>query len=238
MKTPHALSAVLLLSCAAQPGGAGQGVPSDRLTIDVFPGPHCTIHWDGRPGRTYFVQASPDLSAWIYDTGIHHGSAGETFHRSLEDSSSLGGLENGPRLFCRLRFRDIPVSDPGAADFDLDGLSNAAEIAASPQTDPLDGDTDGDGTPDGQDSAPADPLVGGDPAMAGDDDGDGISNCGEILLGTSPTLADTDADGVPDNLDAFPLDSSRSGAPAPDPADSTGPVITLESPANAVPVSP
>lgn len=145
---------------------------------------------------------------------------------------------DGPSLFLRLRFTDIPTADPEDADFDLDGLSTMAELATH-GTDPLETDTDHDGIPDGAEIAEnTDPLdaSNGTPESTKDTDGDGIRDALEILRGTSPLLADSDGDGVPDGDDHFPLDPTRHTTTSPNPSDTTAPALTLDSPANAVPV--
>lgn len=96
------------------------------------------------------------------------------------------------------------TSDPGLADTDGDGLSDADELAA--RTDPTRRDTDGDGLPDFAElfSYKSSPWV-------VDSDGDSRGPTGsapsdpnlwdgfELLHGgTSPTLADTDGDGLTD----------------------------------------
>ena len=112
----------------------------------------------------------------------------------------------------------------GAADADLDGLSNAVEILDSHtdwnladtdndglsdyaehhgDTNPLDADTDGDGLLDGQEAA-----LGTDPCDA-DSDNDGCPDGWEVRYGfnplsaTSPHLrADPDMDGIPNGEEA------------------------------------
>ena len=79
------------------------------------------------------------------------------------------------------------------SDYDSDGLANELEIQLG--MDPTNGDTDGDGTPDGEE----------------DSDGDGLADGDEITIhGTDPMNADSDADGVPDGVEVItgtdPLD--------------------------------
>ncbi len=111
--------------------------------------------------------------------------------------------------------------NPGFADADADGLSDAAEVAAG--SDPVLADTDGGGLGDAAEDAagtdPRDPeddgwvdrdadgssdetegAQGTDPS-AGDTDGDGAYDGRESLLGTDPLLPDTDGDGLLDGTE-------------------------------------
>jgi hypothetical protein len=112
-------------------------------------------------------------------------------------------------------------------DTDLDGLVNSAEYRLG--SDPLDGDSNGDGIGD------AAALAGHD-VTCPDADGDGVLNVDEIGLGTDPLRADTDGDGSPDGVDCHPLDPARTACGVPDPGDQAPPVITIEEPPGAVPV--
>jgi hypothetical protein len=89
------------------------------------------------------------------------------------------------------------------ADDDNDGLSDVDEATFG--TDPLNGDTDGDGLLDGTE---VDAAMGSgcpDP-LDSDSDGDTLSDGTESLtLGTSPCNADSDGDGVDDATDPLPL---------------------------------
>ena len=101
------------------------------------------------------------------------------------------------------------------SDPDSDGLTTAFETAWS-HTDPDSADTDGDGTPDGQEDPDQDRLVNRteqqldlDPHApdtdrdgirdgAEDPDHDHLSNAGEQRYGTDPLDADSDNDGIDD----------------------------------------
>lgn len=110
-------------------------------------------------------------------------------------------------------------------DSDQDGLSDIEEFILY-NTSASNSDTNGDGLSD---------LMAvelGISATDNDTDGDGLTNAEELALGTSPFLNDTDGDGIGDATDPLPLDADS--VPAPDPGDSQGPVITLETPEDAV----
>jgi len=111
---------------------------------------------------------------------------------------------------------DSPA-DAGDGDSDLDGLTDAEELALG--TDPNNPDTDGDGFSDGVEvhfaklGASFNPLgfmlpdgggldPGCPPALRGvDSDCDGITDCDEQIIGTNSTLIDSDNDGVPDSIE-------------------------------------
>jgi hypothetical protein len=90
-------------------------------------------------------------------------------------------------------------------DSDADGLSDAEELLLG--SDPLNPDTDGDGYGDLLEATypgtfhihQFDP--GCPPEQRGDSDGDGLTDCEEIFVGTSPSNYDTDGDGVPDGIE-------------------------------------
>ena len=111
---------------------------------------------------------------------------------------------------------DSPA-DAGNADSDMDGLTDAEELALG--TDPNNPDTDGDGFSDGVEvhfsklGAAFNPLgfvqpdgggldPGCPPALRGvDSDCDGITDCDEQIIGSNSTLIDSDSDGVPDSIE-------------------------------------
>jgi hypothetical protein len=104
------------------------------------------------------------------------------------------GLEDGEEMF--LRFINETGGTPAVElayeqrsnatleDTDLDGLDDGFELQKA-GTDPMDTDTDGDGTSD----------AGEDP------DGDGVKNLEEQSEGTHPRAADSDGDGVDDDTE-------------------------------------
>jgi YD repeat-containing protein len=140
--------------------------------------------WWGREGRTYFIQHSEDLIQWFYVPLIESG-----------DSHVISWFfeSTAPRFFLRLKHTDIPVDDPGTADFDGDGVTNATELAL--ETDPfLKTDTDGDGlfddweTAHGLDPAVQDTNQNGTPDGSEDSDGDTLSNLDEQSVGGDPAV--------------------------------------------------
>ena len=83
---------------------------------------------------------------------------------------------------------------PAPADSDRDLLPDVYEVYRG--TDPLHGDTDGDGLTDGEEflTYMTDPLN-------GDTDGDGLTDLEEIRHRSSPLLPDTDSDGLIDGME-------------------------------------
>ena len=131
------------------------------------------------------------------------------------------------------------MGDACDADIDNDGLTNAVEASigpgeanhalcpsASADTDPLKGDTDGDGVLDGAECAlgsnPNDPnSKPAPPAPADDPDRDGLSTAFEITIGTDPNVRDTDGDGLSDGIEykyynSNPLSADTDGDGIPD----------------------
>jgi Bacterial TSP3 repeat len=92
-----------------------------------------------------------------------------------------------------------------APDSDGDGLSDAQELALG--SNPLNPDTDGDGFGDLLESRyPANFHINvpdpGCPVLSrGDRDGDGLSDCEEIFIGTAQGRYDSDRDGAPDGVE-------------------------------------
>ncbi|WP_289086079.1 cytochrome c peroxidase, partial [uncultured Sulfitobacter sp.] len=95
----------------------------------------------------------------------------------------------------------------------LDEESSPADLDDDGIPDALDDDIDNDGTPNGADAFPLDPLEQRDSDLDGigdvadlDDDGDGYPDTVEVLAGTDPLDAsshpdDLDGDGIPDDTD-------------------------------------
>ncbi len=205
---------LLLLGCLICPARALEpGVPDPHPTfeqhgIDTDSGlPIWRFDWTGTEGWTYFIQWSDDLVHWHYLPVIDSG----VVHDPIDSTTDAS------KHFLRSRFTNIPTSNPNLADFDGDGISNIDELTVY-YTDPFD-------------------PTNGNPLLAIDSDGDGLSDAAEALFGTSPLLADSDGDGYPDGVDEFPLDPTRHSLAIPDPTDTTPPTVMLDSPSNALQVS-
>lgn len=84
---------------------------------------------------------------------------------------------------------------PGVNDSDGDCLSDGLEIALG--LDPLNPDSDGDETPDGDEDSDEN----GFPDAEDDFDQDGLSNCQEAMLGINPMDRDSDGDGFHDGAE-------------------------------------
>jgi hypothetical protein len=172
------------LLTAQSPGDPSEGVRIEWDTANS----RWRVKWWGKAGRTYFIQHSVDLvRAWEWLPVVEAGN----------DAVKEGGLtvDGGDRSFWRLRYSDIPTSDPKGADFDGDGLSNLAEVQAG--ADPFDTDSDNDGLPDGWEVAHGlNPM---DDADAGSDfDDDGLTNLQEFNAGTDPRKFSSGINGAAD----------------------------------------
>jgi hypothetical protein len=139
-------------------GAAGSGVGNQNLVYESVapPGEGGNLVWSGHPGRTYFVMSSEDLQRWIYLKAIHAGTS---------STIAMPVVSDAPSLFFKLRFTDLPSTNPAGDDFDGDGVPNAEELENS--TDPFNPDTDGDGIPDGDDPEPLVPFTVGGAASSG-----------------------------------------------------------------------
>ncbi len=133
---------------------------------------------------------------------------GEAIHFLRFDLTSL------KRIFALKRFVAFNANarpQPGDVlpDSDGDGLADDHEQLLG--TDFRSPDTDGDGFSDFLENklqfSGYDPLAGHDASChlendRADSDGDGLADCEERFLGTSPALIDSDADGLPDGVEA------------------------------------
>ncbi|TKB43679.1 hypothetical protein E8M12_14505, partial [Thalassotalea mangrovi] len=137
----------------------------------------------------------------------------------LNDDTDGDGSIDGVDVF--------PLNPAEDTDTDLDGIGNNAdsdddndnvldnaEIANG--TDPLNPDTDGDGSNDDIDAFPLNPAEDTDTDLDGignnadsDDDNDNVSDSDEVAQGTDPLNPDSDGDGVNDGEDVYPLDPER-----------------------------
>ena len=183
-----------LPSLKAQNNGIEQ---SSELT--TAPTGETIFRWDGKAGRSYFIQisdATNHLAIWNWAPVIESGNDEEISYE-VDATADKG--------FFRLKYTDQPL-DSGktvdTSDFDKDGISNIDEITSYPQTDPLNADTDNDGLPDGWEV-----THGFDPTDNGsinfnngpndDPDNDGFDNLAEFLGGTDPGDPDSHPPGTP-----------------------------------------
>jgi hypothetical protein len=193
MKLPA--SAVCLLLVSGTPAAVAL---DEQMTFVPWTGGTWKSEWPGVVQRTYFYQWSHDLVTWHYAPFMAFGDGGHEFFMSSSPQ----------KLFVRLHRHDDPsvttLQQAKDADFDGDGLSNWNEVSST-FTFPLDWDTDGDLIPDGLEV-----LLGSSPLInsaAGDDDGDGMNNAEEYLVGRNPSVADPVADASTRQLDVFNLSS-------------------------------
>ncbi len=76
--------------------------------------------WWGRTGRTYFIQHTEDLILWNWVPVVESG----------DDAVKEWGLTTtADKFFLRLRYTDIPTTDPENDDFDGDTVPNLFEIS-------------------------------------------------------------------------------------------------------------
>ncbi len=146
------------------------------------------LQWWGKNGRTYFVQHSPDLKApWEWVPIVEPGN---------DTLKEWGFTTSADRFFVRLRYSDVPTSDPAGADFDVDGVPNLWELQHG--LDPLTVDSTTDADQDGLD-AWAEFWLGTDPTVS-DSDGDEVSDGTEIAQGSDPLGSSIDGLTPPSNI--------------------------------------
>ena len=192
----------LMMALALIASAAGQIVndpihPNESAQLTRGAGNSYTFSWWKITGRTYFLQQSTNLITWMYFPDVIE--PGTNAIRSY--GFTLSGTN---RFFLRLRYSDIPTTDPANADFNGDFLGNADDLQIGLA--PLELDLDGDG----------------------------VQNAAEYASGTNPFWNDTDGDGVLDGVDAFPTDPTRSTAPPLNPGDHTPPEIKIIFPASGI----
>ncbi|MCK5561270.1 MAG: hypothetical protein KAJ51_11770, partial [Thermoplasmata archaeon] len=137
----------------------------------------------------------------------------DPFDEDTDDGGATDGVEDASGL--GLDPVDNPEDDLKAMDSDYDGLMDAKEIELG--SDRFNPDTDYGGIRDGleyyfQDLYLVDLLNGSDDYKLMDDDGDGLYNIVEEMLGTDPDDSDSDNGGVDDGVEvqhnSDPLDPS------------------------------
>lgn len=161
-RLPRFLQLLLLIlvsglsNLSAQPGLQNEG-----SRIVTLPSGERVFEWYGKLGRAYFIQVSDPsdhLNKWKWSNVIERGNNQAISH---EISSTAD------KAFFRLQYTDQVAADLDIADFDGDGLTNLQEITPvtrsggstprtiggvstpnTTQTNPLNGDTDGDGLSD------------------------------------------------------------------------------------------
>ena len=213
---------------SAQNNGTDQ--PSDFVTP---PSGGKFLRWYGKLERTYFVQVSSDaepLQKWSWAPVIETGNNQDISHQVFSSA---------PRGFFRLKYTDDPIpagKTPDTTDFDRDELENYAEITGTPQTDPLNADTDGDSLPDGWEKAHG--LNGNDATDAANlFPGSNLTNQQAYNAGVqanaNATPTDKDGDDADDNEDADPDDKYVDWEPA---AEASYVVIELEKEAYGEPL--
>jgi hypothetical protein len=143
---------------------------------------------------TYYINMSPFDAADTLDTdgdGLSNGQEAILGTSPTNPDTDGDGENDG-----------VEVGDPGMPnDTDGDGSNDALE------SDDL--DIDGDGFVDESDVANANACIPNINAGACDQDGDGLSNAQEELLGTSPINPDTDGDGENDGAENIDSDGDN-----------------------------
>jgi hypothetical protein len=178
----------ILLSSVA---GFGQA-PQLPLKIVASPLNSWDVSWPSVDGRSYFFQVGDSLPLWHYASVIEFGDGGLIEWGFDATDISAWGFTSTSKFFVRLKYTDIPTTDPDLADFDGDGIANLAELNIG--TDPLAinafGDSDNDGLPDAWEIH----YWGSNLTLhsgSQDTDGDGLTNKEEFELGLNPNLQES-----------------------------------------------
>ncbi len=177
---------------------AGYHFDDGGLTIEDVKHPNDATY--ALSGPTNLVtDAKPGLDGiWgtADDIPVGNGADGQNDAVTATDWAPVYGLrdadDNGlPNWFQQLYAVVEPSGDP-----DNDDLNNLYEFWCG--TNPLEQDTDGNGTPDGEE----------------DFDSDSLNNATEQEAGTDPRLADTDDDGLADALEVrYGMDGADAASP-------------------------
>jgi gliding motility-associated-like protein len=200
------------------PAGAGE-IKANSLWVPEYP-------WTGN----YFGNIATNIiarpnSGYVFDHW--ETTLGPLDLAITEDTNSLdvSGVQTIVAVFiidnpdldgdgCTNEDEILAGTDPNNPDTDGDGINDCVEIGPDPSN-PIDTDgdgiidalesntidSDGDGIPDQQDPANDDPCIPNPNAGPCDQDGDGLTNAQEAVLGTNPTNPDTDGDGIPDGVE-------------------------------------
>ena len=192
----------LLLLAPAPPIFAQQPGGDQDSELLIVPPDDKYLCWNGRPGRTYFLQisvGSAPLVEWHWMPIIDSGTG-------VPISHEVGGT--GQRGFYRLHYTD-EACPPGVTledwDTDADGRSNLEEVEGTPKSHPLKFSTSDTGIPDGW--AVAHGLDPNDPAIGGFQFGQGgLTNVQAFEAGVQAhpdaTLTDFDGDEADNAFDA------------------------------------
>lgn len=156
--------------------------PQAKMTPSALAG-WWDMEWQSIVVRTYFIQASENLTTWDYIPVIELGD-GQPLAWQFQSSAA--------RQFFRLSYTDIPTTDPDLEDFDGDGVSSIVELKVL-DSDPLSGaawaDTDHDGIADALEIRWYGNLT--TMTATSDADGDGILDIFEAQAGADPTTDQT-----------------------------------------------
>jgi hypothetical protein len=139
--------------------------------------------------------------------GLSDSEEGRLGTDSLLDDSDSDGVGDAGDAFPNDGSEWVDTDGDGTgnntdADDDGDGLDDVFELGST-GTDPLNSDSDNDGTNDGVDSFPLDPTE------SADSDNDGVGDNRDVYPRDATESFDSDGDGVGDNADLFDDDPSE-----------------------------